>query len=111
GVRLAGAGAAEERADLLERFADEGYYTDMREGAVEALREALAIHRRRADRLKEGETLRLISRLLVCIGRTVEARAAAAEAVAVLEQLPPGRELALAYGARSHAPMVAGHGE
>jgi DNA-binding CsgD family transcriptional regulator len=97
---------AESRADLLERFADEGYLTDMRDAAIEALKEALAIHRERADVRKEGDTLRLISRLLVCVGRTVEARAAAADAVALLEQLPPGRELARAYSARSHVSML-----
>jgi hypothetical protein len=86
----------ETRADLLERFADEGYLTDMREAAIEALHEALAIRRKSADTAKEGETLRLLARLLVCVGRTAEARAAAGEAIDVLEQLAPGRQLARA---------------
>jgi DNA-binding NarL/FixJ family response regulator/tetratricopeptide (TPR) repeat protein len=101
----------ETRADLLERFADEGYLTEMRDEAVAALKEALAIHRERADRLKEGNTLRLISRLLVCIGRTAESRSAAADAIAILEQLPPGWELARAYSALSHVAMLASDGD
>jgi hypothetical protein len=38
---------AERRAEWLERFADEGYLTDMRQEALPALDEALAIHPRR----------------------------------------------------------------
>jgi predicted ATPase len=110
-LRFADDTPAQERADLLERFADEGYLTDMRDAAIEALKEALEIHREHGDLPKEGDTLRLISRLLVCIGRTEEAAAAAAEAVAVLEQLPPGRELARAYSARSHVSMLASDDE
>lgn len=106
-LRFADALPDAERADLLERFAAEGYYTTMREGAVVALEEALAIHRERGDLLRQGEAQRLISRLLVCIGRTAEARVAAGDAVAVLEQLPPGRELARAYSAQAHVSMMA----
>jgi DNA-binding CsgD family transcriptional regulator/tetratricopeptide (TPR) repeat protein len=97
----------EERADLLEQFADEGYLTDMRDPAIDALQEAVEIHRARGDLRREGEALRLLARLLVCPGRNVEARAAAMEAVAALEQLPPGRELARAYSMLSHVSMLA----
>lgn len=97
----------EAQADLLERFADEGYLTDMRAEAVEALDEAIAIHDRRGDPLRGGDAMRKRSRLLTCIGRIREARVAATDAVAALEQLPPGRELARAYGALSHVSMLA----
>ena len=105
-LRFAAGIAPEVRADLLQRFADEGYLTDMRAEAVQAMDEVLAIHRGRGDRLKVGDALRLRSRLLVCIGRTAEARVAAEEAVAALEQLPPGPELARAYGALSQVSML-----
>jgi tetratricopeptide (TPR) repeat protein len=110
-LRFAHGIPAEARADLLERFADESYMTDMREEGVEALEEAIAIHRERGDLLKQGDTLRLLSRLLICMGRTGEARIAAKEAVAVLEQVPPGRELARAYGALSQVSMFADESE
>ncbi len=42
------------RADLLERFAELAYLSDMRSEAVGAVDEALAIHRRRGDVLREG---------------------------------------------------------
>jgi DNA-binding CsgD family transcriptional regulator len=110
-LRFATRLAPEARADLLERFADEGYLTDMREEAVEALDQALAIHRQRGDLLRQGDTLRRRSRLLTCIGRTSEARVAANDAVAVLEQVPPGCELARAYGSLSHVSMLADEAE
>jgi DNA-binding CsgD family transcriptional regulator len=97
----------ERRADLLERFGDAGYLTDMREEAVEALGEALRIHRARGDLLRQAGALRLRSRLLTCMGRTAEAKAAAVEAIELLEQCGPSPELARAYSARSHACMLA----
>jgi len=110
-LRFADEIPAQARAELLEAFADEGYLTDMCEPAIEAAKEALAIHREHADLLKQGVALRLISRLLVSIGRTEEAVDAAADAIAVLEQLPPGRELARAYSNCSHVAMLRGNEE
>ncbi len=101
----------EERADLLERFASEGYLTDMREEAVQALDEALVIHRERGDLVKRGDTLRRQSQLLLCIGRTAEARVAAKDAVALLEQVPAGQELARAYASVSAIAMIASEDE
>jgi ATP/maltotriose-dependent transcriptional regulator MalT len=107
-LRFATRVVPEVRADLLERYADEGYLTDMRDGAIEAIDEALAIHRELGDSLREGALLRRRSRLLTpCLGRTAEARTAADDAVAVLEQLPPGAELARAYAERARIAMLA----
>ena len=101
----------EQRADLLERFGDAGYLTDMREEAVEALAEALRIHRALGDPLRQAGALRLRSRLLTCMGRTAEAKTAAVEAIELLEQLQPSPELARAYSALSHACMLANETE
>ena len=93
-----GAGlAAERRAELLERFAEEGFLTDLREEALPALDEALAIHRDAGELLRAGDVLRLRARLKGDVGRTAEARVDAREATRLLEQLPPGIELARAY--------------
>jgi hypothetical protein len=51
-----------------------------------------------ATRRREGDSLRSLSEFLWCPGRTAEAERAGREAVAVLEELPPGGELAMAYG-------------
>jgi DNA-binding CsgD family transcriptional regulator/tetratricopeptide (TPR) repeat protein len=111
-LRFASGVSTEVRAELLEAYADEGYLTDMRDEAIEAIDEALAIHRERGDRLREGALLRRRSRLLTpCLGRTAEARAAADESVAVLEELPSGGELARAYAERARLAMLADQSE
>jgi DNA-binding CsgD family transcriptional regulator/tetratricopeptide (TPR) repeat protein len=94
------------RAKLLERFAAHAYLSDMRSEAVEAIDEAIAIHRRRGDVVKEGDDIRLRARLLACIGRTREALESAREAVEVLEQSPPGPALARAYSALAGLSMM-----
>jgi DNA-binding CsgD family transcriptional regulator/tetratricopeptide (TPR) repeat protein len=97
-LRFAGALPADERADLLEARAYECYLTDQLETAIEAQQSALLCRREAGDALKEGDALRSLARLLGFVGRTYEAADACREAVAILEQLPPGRELAMAYG-------------
>ncbi len=94
-LRFADGLSPEGRAVLLERFADESFLTDMREQALEALDEALRIHRRNGNVVKQGETQRRRLGLLICVGRGDEAKAAGLEAVALLEQFGGGRELAL----------------
>jgi tetratricopeptide (TPR) repeat protein len=94
------------RAELLERFCDHAFLSDMRSEAVGAIDEAIAIHRRRGDVVREGRALRLWARLLGCIGRAREAVATIAEAVRVLEQGPPGAELARAYSALAGMAML-----
>jgi DNA-binding CsgD family transcriptional regulator/tetratricopeptide (TPR) repeat protein len=85
------------RAGLLRRFAHACYLTDRGDDAIESLEGARAIYRGLGDPLAEGDTLRTLSNILWCPGRAEEARAAGAEAIAILEQLPPGPELARAY--------------
>lgn len=80
GARL----APERRAELLERFADERFLTDLREEALPALDQALAIHRDAGDLLRAGDVLRLRARLKSDIGRTAEARIDVREAVEIL---------------------------
>ena len=93
-LRFAGALEPAGRAGLLERFAGVAYYTGMGEEATAALREAVEIHRARGDLLRQGDALRLLAIQLGKDGALAEARAALSEAVAVLEELPPGPELA-----------------
>jgi DNA-binding CsgD family transcriptional regulator/tetratricopeptide (TPR) repeat protein len=94
------------RADLLERFAEHAYLSDMRAEAVGAIDEAIAIHRRAGNKLREGGALRLRARLLACIGRAHEALETVREAITVLEQAPPSVELARAYSGLSGLSML-----
>lgn len=93
--------ASHERAELLERFAAEAYFTAMGEQATEALEEAEQIYARSGDVAARGRALRLLARQLGQDGRLSECRAAVLHSIAVLEQLPPGPELALSYATLS----------
>jgi DNA-binding CsgD family transcriptional regulator len=99
------------RAGLLERFAGVAYFTGMDEEAGAALRQAVAIHRARGDLLREGDALRLLASQLGKDGSLAEARAAMSEAVTVLEQLPPGPELARAYSTMAAVRGVTDDGD
>jgi DNA-binding CsgD family transcriptional regulator/tetratricopeptide (TPR) repeat protein len=85
------------RAELFERRAFECYLTGQFDDAISAQEQALACYQGLGDRLREGDSLRSLGRLLGFGGRTEEGAQACRQAVAVLESLEPGRELALAY--------------
>jgi DNA-binding CsgD family transcriptional regulator len=98
----------EERAALLENYAYECYVTSQIEAGVEAQQAALELRRRQGDRAKEGDNLRWLSRLNWHLGRNAEGMQRAEESIDVLEALPPGPELAMAYSNRSQSHMLAG---
>ena len=97
----------EERAELLDRRFHECFLTDQYDEAIEALELALEYHRKLGDRRKEGDSLRSLSQTLWCPGRTAEAERAGRGAVAVLERIPPGRELAMAFNNLAELSMAA----
>ena len=84
------------RADLLEARAYECHLTNQIAEALAARIDALEIARAMADRLREGRILRWLSRLHWYKGQNERAGHYAAEALAVLETLPPSVELAWA---------------
>ena len=96
-LRFADGLPSEEVAELLERRSRECSLTLQVEDALSAGLGALERYRALGNRLKEGELLSWTSRLLYWAARHDEAEDAAHMAVQVLEELPPGRELALAY--------------
>ena len=102
---------AADRAELLERRFYACYLTDQNDAAVEAVQGALECRRRLGQRLEEGDLLRRLSSTLWCPGRTEESERAAREAVALLEVLPPGRELAMAYAHLGQTYSAAGRRE
>jgi DNA-binding CsgD family transcriptional regulator/tetratricopeptide (TPR) repeat protein len=107
-LRYAGDLAAEDRARLQESLAYECYLTDQIGRAAEARQAALDVWRASGNRLKEGDSLRWLSRLNWFLGRRAEADRYAAEAVAALEPLEPGPELAMAYSNRAQLAMLRG---
>jgi DNA-binding CsgD family transcriptional regulator len=97
---------AAERARLLEGRSVACYLSDLGEEAIEARQAALAISRTLGDPLKEGDNLRWLSRFYWLQGHGAEAEAAATAALEVLERLPPGPELAMAYSNLAQLRML-----
>jgi DNA-binding CsgD family transcriptional regulator len=96
------------RADLLEARAYECYFTNQTDDAIAARLEALALARALGDRLREGRTLRWLSRLHWFKGRNEASDRHANDALAVLEMLPPSVELAWACCNRMLLDMLVG---
>ena len=86
-----------DRADLYERRSRECYLTDQSEAAIDAAQNAVECCRELGDEQREGALLHWLSSVLWCPGRAVESDQLARRAVVLLEALPPGRELAMAY--------------
>jgi DNA-binding CsgD family transcriptional regulator len=96
-LRFAEEQPLEMRAELFKLRASECHLTDQADEAAEAQNGAIECYRQLGNRRGEGDALRGLSALLWCPGRVTEAVQSGREAVDLLEQLPPGRELAMAY--------------
>jgi DNA-binding CsgD family transcriptional regulator/tetratricopeptide (TPR) repeat protein len=99
------------QAELYKSLSYECYLTGEFADAIAASTQALERYGTLADALEEGECLRALSRLLWSIGRTPEASDMCRQAVALLESLPPGHELAMAYGQLASFSMSADDSE
>lgn len=97
----------EDRAELLDGHSYECHLFGEMEEALRSREAALRIWRQLGSQEKEGQSLRWLSRLNYFLGRTREARDYAAQAVELLEALPPGSELAMAYSNRAQLHMLA----
>ena len=104
-LRFADGLPLETLAELLERRAYQCFLTAQFTDAIETHERSLECRRALGDPRSTGDSLRALSRILWCVGRIPEANRRAREAVAMLEELPPGRELAMAYSAMSSVCM------
>ena len=105
--RFADALAPVERAGLLEAYAYECYLTEAVDDAIAARQEALRIWRERGDDLRIGSALGWLVALLLVRRTQRRGRGAARGALDILEALPPGRELAMAYSSQAALRMLA----
>jgi len=96
-----------ELAGLLSRQAYECNVSDQHSAALALYRRALAIWEGLRDAAQTGDTLQQLSRVLLTYGHGTEARQAADAAIAVLEAVPAGPELAMALSTRSRIAMRA----
>jgi DNA-binding CsgD family transcriptional regulator/tetratricopeptide (TPR) repeat protein len=99
--------SAEEKALLLDRLSYECYLTGQIAEAVSARESSLALWKAAGNRYREGNCLRWLSRLVWFTTDKAAADRYAAMAVAILEPLAPGRELAMAYSNLSQLHMLA----
>src|SRR6185312_8291101 len=93
-------------AGLHEGLAGEYGFLDRWEENERALRSALALRRALGDRLAAGKILCLLSTTLWRLCRGPESDQAGCAAVAMLEALPPGPELAYAYANRGADHLI-----
>ncbi|MFI5274910.1 MAG: ATP-binding protein, partial [Ktedonobacterales bacterium] len=85
------------RGELFAHHARECFLTDEVPTTIASGWQAVECFRTAGDQAREGDALRELSYHLRCTGHAQEAEAAGMQAVALLEPLPPGRELALAH--------------
>jgi DNA-binding CsgD family transcriptional regulator len=104
-LRFAGARPPAERAALLESQSYECYLTDQMPDSVDALEAAIELRQAIGDHLGEAAALSSLSRRLWCGGFSDDSARAGEDAVRLLEELPPGPELALAYSNLSQIAM------
>jgi DNA-binding CsgD family transcriptional regulator/tetratricopeptide (TPR) repeat protein len=101
----------EERAGLFECLSYECHLTGLLREALQARRRALEIWEQLGDKRRESDNLRWMSRLSWFSGSKKEAEEYGAEAVKILEGLPPGPELAMAYSNRAQLHMLMDNGQ
>jgi DNA-binding CsgD family transcriptional regulator len=95
------------RAGILRDYAEESHFVDEQTDALAAGGRALEICRRLGDELRVGELLRFLSRVRWWLGDRHGASDDAHEAVATLERLEEGPELAMAYSSLAQLHMLA----
>ena len=95
------------RTALLEAYSVECYLSGLSAEAVSARQAALELQEIAGKREQVGEGLRWLSRLHWWDGNRRQAEAAAARAIEVLETLPPGHQLAMAYSNQAQLDMLA----
>ncbi len=95
------------RADLLGQLSYECYLTGLLDRSLAAQRAALEIYEQERDALAIGRSQRWLSRVSWFLGRNADSVQYAAAAIATLEPLEPGRELAMAYSNQSQLRMLA----
>lgn len=104
-LRYADGLAPSERAALLERRSFECYLTDHHSEAIPALEAALDCYRAAGDARSEGVALTSLAQRRWCGSDVLGAEEAAAQSVAVLEELGSPADLARAYALASSLAM------
>lgn len=97
----------DERAGLYEQYAFECHLIARIDEAIKAQEQARVLQQALGNTLKEGDSLRWLSRFAYLLGDRQAADLFGAQAVALLEAVPPSAELAMAYSNLSQLAMLA----
>lgn len=97
---------SEEKADLLERYAEACRSTAHIDSAIAACEEALVIWRNADNRLREGRCLTELASHYFYNGQTEAADRASHSAIEILEPLGASQALASAYAAEAFQRML-----
>ena len=97
----------EERAVLWEHRSYECFLSGQTDEAFKARQEALEIWKQLENKIRQGDSLRWMSRISWFLRHRADAESYSDEAVAVLEQQPLSPELAMAYSNRAQLHMLA----
>jgi len=97
----------EKRAELYEGHAFECHLIGRIDAAMEAQGRARQLRQALGDRLKEGDSLRCLSRFAYLLGDRDAADRFGEQAVELLETAPDSAELAMAYSNLSQLAMLA----
>lgn len=103
--------AADEHARLLDGLSFEYYLTGQMDLAIRSREDAIVNWREGGWIERSGDDLRWLSRLHWFQGNKQQAERFAADAIDLLERLPPGQALAMAYSNRSQLFMLAEENE
>jgi DNA-binding CsgD family transcriptional regulator/tetratricopeptide (TPR) repeat protein len=84
-------------AQMLEAYEVELWYANRTTERMISLQKAIELWHSIGDRSREGDNVGTLAETYYMIGRKAEAEQASQSAIAILEALPPGPELARAY--------------
>jgi DNA-binding CsgD family transcriptional regulator len=99
------------KAEFFDQYSYECYLIEQINEAIAARESSFELWRKVGDGLKAGDALRWLSRLYWLGGKTAAAMDHAVQAIAALESLPHGRELAMAYANRAQLHMMTGESD
>ena len=110
-ITAASAAPDDTLAALYDAWADQLALVDRWASSADAREQALRLWRVVGNRLREGDSLRRLSRTMWRLCRGDDADEAAVSAVAAVEPLGPGRELALVYAGLANHRLNQGEHE
>lgn len=97
----------EMQAEVLNSLSIENYLIDHAKQAIEARQQAIQIWQRLERYEQVGDGYRWLSRFYWMAGNGAEAEKCGDQAIAILQEQPPGPQLAMAYSSKSQLHMLA----